>query len=136
MKDVLYKNIKKRRKDLNMSQQELAELVGYSGKSMISQVEKGLIDISRSTITKFAIALHCSESYLMGWTDNPDPYATDNEKEMSDADKKALMAAYNFTKENYEKVKLAMDFYAKYVKAPPHIQAAIETLLKSESQDP
>ena len=29
----LYENIKKRRTELNISQQELAELVGYKGKS-------------------------------------------------------------------------------------------------------
>ena len=42
---LLYENIKKRRPELNMSQQELAELVGYKGKSMISQVENGQIDL-------------------------------------------------------------------------------------------
>lgn len=65
----LYENIKKRRTELNISQQELAELVGYKGKSMISQVESGLIDLPQSMILKFADALNCSASDLMGWED-------------------------------------------------------------------
>lgn len=63
----LYENIKKRRTELNISQQELAELVGYKGKSMISQVENGSVDLPESMIIKFADALKCSPHYLMGW---------------------------------------------------------------------
>lgn len=66
----LYENIKKRRMELNMSQQELAERVGYRGKSMISQVESGLIDLPQSMILKFAAALNCSASDLMGWNED------------------------------------------------------------------
>ena len=70
----LYENIKKRRTELNISQQELAELVGYKGKSMISQVESGLIDLPQSMILKFADALKCSASDLMGWEDGWEEY--------------------------------------------------------------
>lgn len=61
----LYSNIKRRRKNLNMSQQELAEAVGYKGKSMIAQIENGKVDIPTSMITKFAEALNCSENDLI-----------------------------------------------------------------------
>ena len=37
----LYINIKNRRRELNMTQDELAEKVGYNGKSMISRIERG-----------------------------------------------------------------------------------------------
>lgn len=70
----LYENIKKRRIELNMSQQDLAERVGYKGKSMISQVENGLIDLPQSMILKFADALKCSASDLMGWEDGWEDY--------------------------------------------------------------
>ena len=63
----LYENIKKKRIEQNISQQELAERVGYRGKSMISQVENGLIDLPQSMILKFADALNCSALELMGW---------------------------------------------------------------------
>lgn len=65
----LYENIKKKRIEQNISQQELAERVGYRGKSMISQVENGLIDLPQSMILKFADALNCSALELMGWED-------------------------------------------------------------------
>ena len=65
----LYENIKKRRQELGLSQQELAERVGYSGKSMISQIESGIVDLPESMIMKFAIALDTTPAYLMGWND-------------------------------------------------------------------
>lgn len=62
----LYSNIKRLRKQLNMSQQELAEAVGYKGKSMIAQVENGKVDLSASMISKFAEVFNVSELELMG----------------------------------------------------------------------
>lgn len=62
----LYSNIKRLRKLHNMSQQELAEAVGYKGKSMIAQVENGKVDLSRSMIAKFAKVFGVSELELMG----------------------------------------------------------------------
>ena len=70
----LYENIRKRRLELNMSQQNLAESVGYKGKSMISQIEKGKVDLQRTMIIKFAEALKCSPAYLMGWTEKNEPH--------------------------------------------------------------
>ena len=73
----LYRNIKKRRTELDISQQELAELVGYKSKSMISQVENGTVDLSLTMIAKFASALKCTPSYLMGWEDITDANGVD-----------------------------------------------------------
>ena len=136
MNNVLYDNIKKRRQDLNMSQQELAEAVGYSGKSMISQVEKGLIDISSSTITKFANALNCSESYLMGWVDNPDPDYPNTKIGIIESARKMIAEENEIEKQKEEQVKKAMALYEKYKNAPADIQSAVETLLKSVQQVP
>lgn len=72
----LYENIKKRRIELNMSQQELAELVGYKGKSMISQIERGCVDISESMIMKFAEVLKISPWKLMGQEDELETFDT------------------------------------------------------------
>lgn len=78
----LYENIKKRRIALNLSQQSLAELVGYKGRSMVSQIESGLVDLPESMIEKFAQVLHCSPQYLMGWDDVPDMPLSFIEKEV------------------------------------------------------
>lgn len=67
---VLNKRIKERRLQLQMSQEELAAKTGYQTKGAISRIENGTRDISQSQISEFANALHTTESYLMGWTDN------------------------------------------------------------------
>lgn len=67
----LYKNIKNRRIALGMTQSELADKTGYSGKSMIAKVEKGIVDLPQSKIEEFAIALHTTPAELMGWIDDP-----------------------------------------------------------------
>lgn len=66
----LYENIRKRRTELGMSQQELAELVGYTGKSMIAKIESGKVDLSQSKISDLADALRTTPSLLMGWEDS------------------------------------------------------------------
>ena len=52
-----------------MSQQDLSELVGYSGKSMISKIERGEVDISQTMIQKFADALKTTPGDLIGYED-------------------------------------------------------------------
>lgn len=98
----LYINIKQRRKELGMSQEELAELVGYKGRSMVSRVEHGDVDLPTTQIKKFAEALNTTPSALMGWNVEKEPlkelniqlFASDdafldakisNDKELKDA---------------------------------------------------
>ena len=66
--DKLYENIKKRREALNMSQETLAQKVGYTSRSSIAKIENGGVDIPRSKIIAFSKALKCSPMELMGWT--------------------------------------------------------------------
>lgn len=68
----LYKNIRARRIALGMTQEELAEAVGYCGKSMISKVENGEIDLTQSKIIAFAKALHISTYDL--WNEDINRY--------------------------------------------------------------
>lgn len=62
----LYENIKKYRKALGLTQAELAELVGYTDGSMITKIESGKVDISRSKVYEFAEALKTTPVELMG----------------------------------------------------------------------
>lgn len=68
----LYENIKKRRIDLGMTQEQLAQKMGYADKTMISKIEKGLIDLPYTKIIEFSKVLMTSPGELMGWTE-PDP---------------------------------------------------------------
>lgn len=67
----LYTNIRLRRKELKMTQTELALKVGYTNKSSIASVEKGVVDLPLHKIHDFAAALETTPMALMGW-DQPD----------------------------------------------------------------
>ena len=62
----LYKNIRNRRLELNVTQSELATKLGYADKSMIAKIEKGSVDLPQSKIISFANALHIAPGDLMG----------------------------------------------------------------------
>lgn len=62
---TIYDRIKERRIELGMSQAELAQRVGYHGKSVISKVENGERDISQTMIVKYAEALGVTATYLL-----------------------------------------------------------------------
>lgn len=64
--------VKARREQLGMTQQELAEAVGYVHKSSINKIESGRIKGSTEQIAAFAEALKTSRSYLAGDIDDPE----------------------------------------------------------------
>ena len=125
----LYENIKKRRLELNMSQQELAESVGYKGKSMISQVENGLVDLPESMIMKFASALDTTPSYLMGWEDEDGDLTILGQLGDSYEKQELLKTLGNYS---YDQLAEVVKFLNLFTKATPEVQSAIETLLKSQ----
>lgn len=63
-------NIKKRRYELRMSQQELADALGYKTRSTIAKIESGENDISHSKLIKFAEVLDTTVEFLI--SDNSD----------------------------------------------------------------
>ena len=63
------KRIRRRRKELGMTQGELAAKMGYSDRSAICMVETDRRDITWENVCKYAKALQCSPSYLMKWED-------------------------------------------------------------------
>lgn len=72
----LYDNIRKRRKELGMTQSQLAAKMHYADKSMIAKIEKGIVDLPQSRIEAFAKVLHTSPAALMGWTAAQEPADT------------------------------------------------------------
>lgn len=58
-------NIKKRRYELKMSQQELADALGYKTRSTIAKIESGENDVSHRKLQRFAAALHTTEEALI-----------------------------------------------------------------------
>ena len=71
-----------------MSQQELAEKVGYKDKSAISKVERGDRDINQSMIMKYAAVLGVSPTYILyGKEVEKDPPA---EPQLTEGEEKLL----------------------------------------------
>lgn len=68
----LYKNIKSRRVELGITQEELAKKTGYADKSIISRIEAGKVDLPQSKIETFAEALRTTPGDLMGWNEEPE----------------------------------------------------------------
>lgn len=69
----LYSNIKSLREELGFSQDDLAKKTGYTSRSSIAKIEKGLVDLSQTKIDLFANALKTTPAKLMGW-DEPTYY--------------------------------------------------------------
>lgn len=59
--------VKELRQKLNLTQDELARKAGYTSRSSINKIEKGLVDIPQSKIADLAAALETTPAYLMGW---------------------------------------------------------------------
>lgn len=75
----LYNNIKQRRKELNISQEKLAKMVGYNDRSAITKIEKGEVDLPQSKIILFAKALNTTPGQLMGWEEPDESNLTNDE---------------------------------------------------------
>ncbi len=58
-------NIRKRRYELKMSQQELSDLMGYKTRSTIAKIESGENDVSHKKLVKFAEVLETSVEMLV-----------------------------------------------------------------------
>ena len=63
--EIVGNNIRRERKKQNISQQELAESVGYKGKDMISRIESGQVNIPMDKLKTIADVLSVHVSDLM-----------------------------------------------------------------------
>lgn len=63
--------IKERREALRMSQDELAQKVGYRSRSSINKIEMNKADVGQKKISQLAKALDTTEAFLMGWKEEP-----------------------------------------------------------------
>ena len=64
--------IRELRKKNKLTQEELALKVGYTSRSSINKIEKGIVDLPQSKIAEIAEALGTTPAYLMGWEDTSD----------------------------------------------------------------
>jgi transcriptional regulator with XRE-family HTH domain len=62
----LANRVRQRREELGLSQEQLADRMGYSSRSSINKIEKGR-PCSQKIIVRLADALGVGIPYLMGW---------------------------------------------------------------------
>lgn len=125
--------IKQRRIELGLSQEELAKRLGNKSRASVCTVEKDKEDMTTDRVRKYAQALECTPSYLMGWEDKKPESTNDSLKGMIEFGKKFSDMFVDFSPEQINK---ALGIAALYEKSSPEVQAAIETLLKSVQQEP
>lgn len=52
-----------------LTQEELAEKVGFTHKSSISKIEKNVNEVPLSVLVKIATILHTTPNFLLGWNE-------------------------------------------------------------------
>ena len=72
--ETIYERIKKRRIQLGMTVEDLANKMGYKDKSSISKIENGKADISQAKVLAFARALNTTTAYLIGAAEDALPH--------------------------------------------------------------
>ena len=93
------KIIKARRKELHLTQQQLADAVG-TNKSTISRYESGNIDkVPTETLTPIARALKCSPLFLIG----VDPVPGEEELNAMYAEREEIIEAYEMAPKSVQK---------------------------------
>lgn len=78
---TVYDRIRALREHKGLSQQELANKVGFKTASAVNKIELGLRDISQTKLSQFAKALDTTPGYLLGWDvpeDMPAPITTED----------------------------------------------------------
>ena len=119
--------IKERRIALGMTQDELAQKIGYKSRSSVNKLESARVLPSRK-IEKMASALECTPSYLMGWTDSPMGIP------VLDPPEQRLIPQL-VQKYSPEEVDKAMRLYEKYKQSIPQVKEIVESLLKPNQSD-
>lgn len=81
---VIGRKIAERRKELGLTQEELALRMGYKSKSTINKIELGKNDIPQSKIVRFAEVLETTPAYLMGWLDDVEEKPVETANKLAD----------------------------------------------------
>ena len=112
--------IKNRRKELGLSQEELASRMGLRSKSTVCKIERGDDNLTTDSIKKYAEALGVTTGYLMGWEDqNGNPIEVKHPKLSFDP------SAYRT-----DFLKRAVEYYQKISRLSPEHQAELENYLE------
>lgn len=108
--------IRKRREELEMTQEELAKKLGYANRSSVNKVETSR-EVSMKKIKAYADALETTVPELMGWTDATDiEEKADIHAELFKQNDKILQYAIklsNLSKEDQEDIMKMIDRFSR-----------------------
>lgn len=112
--------IKKRRLELGMTQEQLAQKLGYKSKSSINKIELNGRNLTQPKIKLIADALLTTPEYIMGWDeqvnvnmDNPYAYAT---FKIALTDPRFQQIVLDYFEMPVEKKEAFCDFYENFIK--------------------
>lgn len=104
---VMGQKIRTLRTKKGFTQDELAKKMGYTSRSTINKIEKGLVDIPQTKLKELANILDTTPLYLLGWVDNPD----DNKNKITVVSEEYGTIEYYFNKKETKEV---LNFLDKY----------------------
>jgi len=113
--------IRERRKELGLTQEELARKLGNKSRASVCTVENDKEDLTTTRIRQYAEALECSPAYLMGW----------EEKNGEKTPTGQLIDLYA----DRMKQEKANALYDQYISLPPEKQAQFDNFLKFLQSD-
>lgn len=113
--------IKQRRKELGLTQDELAKRMGYNGRSGVCAAETKEDNITTTKVAKFAKALGVSQLYLMGYEDANGNPIDDGEHYSFPFDPNAYRTDF---------LEKAVEYYQKIQKLSSEHQAELESYLE------
>jgi transcriptional regulator with XRE-family HTH domain len=90
---------------LGLTQEELANRMGYKSKSTINKIELGINDIPQSKIKQFAEVFDTTPAHLMGW--DVDEKKTLIEPQLSEGEK-ALLELFRLVPKDRQELVLQM----------------------------
>lgn len=110
--------IKQRRKELGLTQEELAKRLGNKTRASVCTVEKDKEDLTTTRLSQYAEALETTPLYLMGLVDSPDLTIEE-----------ILKGVYIQSSKNKRILSL-------YNNAPDDVQLTVENFLIASQQKP
>ena len=126
--------IKQRREELGLTQEELAQKVGYASRSSINKIELSR-ELPSKKIALMADALDTTPSFLMGWTDNPDPSHVGSVKTVESYLNEPIIEVFERKGIKPEQMKDAYQFIEQFLNLPPEKQEVVENLVKLSQSD-
>ena len=115
--------IRIRREELGLTQQELADRLGYKSKSAINKIDRGKNEVSQKKIVAFAEALETTVAYLMEWEEEEPAYYLNEE-------------TARIAQEVFDDPDLRMLFSASRNARPEDIRLAAEMLRRFKETNP